>query len=113
MKTYDSKLVDFLANYNVVQIQGPLDYINLRNALKVVGLDMLPKEKFIDALGNAERYDKQHGRTYETDPILYMEYRNDKGFGFWRGTKEELVDWYGVEPLTVKEILEEVGVKKI
>ena len=107
MKTYGVKFIDFLAGYRPVILKGPLELISLRRMCEKVGLRMFGKENWVDLLGDIERYDRQHRRIYDTEPEVYVEYRNDKGFSIYKETKEKLVDWYGDEPLTVKELEQE------
>jgi len=105
LKTYGVKLIDFLANYNVVVLKSPMDLVKLRLACSKVGLSAFGKEKWIDLLADIDRYDRQHNRKYDTEPLVYVEYRNDKGFGIYKETEAKLVDWYGVKPLSVDELM--------
>ena len=54
------------------------------------------------------KYDAQHRRTYTEPPVYYVEYRNDKGFGFYRDTVTYITDWFGISPFSVEELLEEI-----
>ena len=97
--TWDSKLVDFLANYNTVIVEKA-DIDLFINKMWTVGLD-------------ARRLKTQS----EIHGDLLVGYDNSKGFTFWnypnqynpdgtlRKAIEESTKWYGIEPLKLEEIL--------
>ena len=107
MKTYGLKFIDFLANYNVVVLNSYMDLIKLRVLCSNIKLSVFGKEKWEDLIADIDRYDRQHNRTYETEPLVYVEYRNDKGFGIYKETREKLIDWFGIEPFSVDELVHE------
>jgi len=108
MKTYDSKLVDILANNNVLIIKDNVDLIAFRNILIKIGLDAFPKQTFVDLVADVKRWNRQHNKTYSNESVYYIEYRNDKGFGFWQDEIQNLVDWYGITPFSMEELLKEI-----
>jgi hypothetical protein len=108
MKDWNSKIVGVLANYNVVEIKDQKELDIFRGICNKIGLDPFKKEKFDELVYYAAKYDAQHRRTYSEQPIFYVEYRNDKGFGFYRDTKSSLENWYGIAPFSMDELLEEV-----
>lgn len=111
LKTYDSKFVDFLCGNNVIILNSHLELVRLRNICVDIGLSMLGKEVWIDLLADIDKYDRQHNKKYATEPVIYVEYQNQKGFGIYKETKEKLIEWYGVEPITMKEICEELSIE--
>ena len=108
MKDWDSKIVSVLANYNVVEIKDQKELDSFKEICKRIGLTPFSKDNFDKLTYYAAKYDAQHKRTYSEQPIFYVEYRNDKGFGFYRDTKTALKDWYGIAPFSMDELLEEI-----
>lgn len=92
--TWDSKLVDFLSNYNTVIIKNREEFDKFTAKMKMVGLDSYHLQRAINIYGE-----------------LLVEYNNNKGFTFWNYNKmlsdavEESYKWYGVEPFNLEEIL--------
>ena len=109
MKTYGLKFIDFLSNTNVVLLKSSEDLRELRTACEKVGLDLGLKLKWQDLMANLVRNDRIHQITYKNKPVVYAEYRNDKGFGIYRQTEDELINWYGIAPISVEEILAEIN----
>ncbi len=108
MKDWNSNIVSVLANYNVVEIKDQKEFDAFKEICHRIGLDPFKNEDFDKSAYYAAKYDAQHKRTYSETPIYYVEYRNDKGFGFYRDTKTALEDWYGIAPFSIDELLEEV-----
>ena len=97
--TWDSKLVDFLSNYNTIIVkQNDIDLFV--NKMWTVGLDARRLKPQSEIYGD-----------------LLIGYDNSKGFTFWNypnqynpeGTLEKAIEesikWYGIEPLKLEQIL--------
>ena len=108
MKDWDSKIVSVLANYNVVEIKDQNELNSFKEICNRIGLEPFKNDDFNKLAHYTAKYDSQHKRTYSEPPIHYVEYRNDKGFGFYRDTKSALEDWYGIAPFSIDELLEEI-----
>ena len=108
MKDWNSKIVSVLANYGVVEVKDQKELDAFKEICHKIGLEPFKKDDFDKLTYDTARYDAQHRRTYSEQPIYYVEYRNDKGFGFYRDTKTALEDWYGIAPFSIDELLEEV-----
>lgn len=109
MKDWDSKIVSVLANYNVVEVKDQKELDAFKEICNRIGLDPFKNDDFDKLVYYAAKYDAQHRRTYSEPPICYVEYRNDKGFGFYRDTKAALEEWYGIAPFSIDELLEEIN----
>ena len=108
MKDWNSKIVGVLANYNVVEIKDQKELDAFKEICNKIGLDPFKTYDFDKLVYYATKYDTQHNRTYSEQPIYYVEYRNDKGFGFYRDTKTTLKDWFGIIPFSIDELLAEL-----
>lgn len=93
--TWDSKLVDFLSNQNTVIIKNEEEFKQFTKRMKTVGLDPRILKKGMELTNNE----------------LLVEYNNNKGFTFWNYNEllsdaiQKSYDWYGIEPLELKDIL--------
>lgn len=93
--TWDSKLVDFLSNQNTVIIKNKEEFKQFTKRMETVGLDPRVLKISMELTNNE----------------LLVEYNNNKGFTFWNYNKllsdaiQESYDWYGIEPLELKDIL--------
>lgn len=74
LKTWDSRFIEFLSGNNVIILKSQLELVLLRNTCANVGLSMFGKETWIDLLADIDRYDRQHNRKYDTEPLVYVEY---------------------------------------
>lgn len=108
MKDWNSKIVSVLANYGVVEIKDQKDLDAFKELCHKIGLDPFKKDDFDKLVYYTAKYDAQHRRTYTEPPVYYVEYRNDKGFGFYRDTVTYITDWFGIAPFSVEELLEEI-----
>ena len=108
MKTWDSKVVAILANYNVVTIGDEAQLKAFKAIAAKVGLDAFPKQSFADLVADVERWNRQHNKHFSEKAVYYACYQNHKGFGFWQDEVQALVDWYGVEPISIHDLVEEV-----
>ena len=92
--TWDSKLIDFLSNYNTVIIRNREEFRTFVKLMNKVGLDPHHLERGLDLRGE-----------------LLVEYNNNKGFTYWNHDKmlsdaiEDSYKWYGVEPFNLEDIL--------
>ena len=93
--TWDSKLVNFLSNQNTVIIKNEEEFEQFTKRMNTVGLDPRILKPGMELTNNE----------------LLVEYNNNKGFTFWNYNKllsdaiQESYDWYGIEPLELKDIL--------
>ena len=108
MKDWNSKIVSVLANYGVVEIKDQKDLDAFKEICHKIGLEPFKKDDFDKLTYYAAKYDAQHRRTYTEPPVYYVEYRNDKGFGFYRDTVTYITDWFGIAPFSINELLEEI-----
>ena len=108
MKDCDSKIVSVLANYNVVEIKDQNELNSFKEICNRIGLEPFKNDDVDKLVHYAVKYDAQHKRAYSEQPVYYVEYRNDKGFGFYRDTKSALESWYGIAPFSIDELLEEL-----
>ena len=92
MKTYNSKLVTFLSQGNTIMIRSTYELQKLQKILLYIGLE--PRKYIEDDI-------RKNG------PI-YLEYDNCRGFTYYTN-KQNSVDWYGMEPFTMEEIIEETS----
>lgn len=94
LQTYDSKLIDFLSNYNTVVIYNRKEYEEFRIVMNTVGLST----KILDRVAKSKSY------------AVLVEYDNGKGFTIWNWTEslesaiKKSTEWYYDKPLTLKEI---------
>lgn len=94
LQTYDSKLIDFLSNYNTVVIYNREEYEEFRTVMNTVGLST----KILDRAAEPKGY------------AILIEYDNSKGFTIWNWTEslesaiKKSTEWYYDKPLTLKEI---------
>lgn len=98
--TWDSRLVNFLSGDNTVLVEKQ-NITKFIKKMETVGLDASRLKSVSNNIGD-----------------LLIEYRNDKGFTYWNmldvnnPTKDDLnaaikhsIEWYGIEPLKLEEIL--------
>jgi len=110
MKTWDSKIVDFLANYNTVRIKGKYEFCQLEKIMNSVGLTLTSRETFEARCASTKRYYAEHGQKYElADDELILEYANHKGVCVGWRSAEESRNWYGVEPLSVYDLISDLN----
>lgn len=94
LQTYDSKLIDFLSNYNTVVIYNRKEYEEFCVVMNTVGLST----KILDRAAVSKGYE------------VLVEYDNSKGFTIWNWTEnletaiKKSTEWYYDKPLTLKEI---------
>ncbi len=108
MKEWNSKIVSVLSGANVVIIKTAEDLKAFKDICTRIGLDAFKKEKLIDLQAMVQRWNRQHNKHFSEKAIYYACYQNDKGFGFWQDEVDNLVDWYGIEPFSIDELLKEI-----
>lgn len=109
MKTWDSKLVTFLSNGNVIIVNNENEYKDLQELMASIGLDLFQNrytfdQLVVETLRDAER----HNREYEFGNRVAIEYSNGKGFMFGWKSEVQCEDWFGIKPFSFQEILEEI-----
>lgn len=109
MVNWNSKLVNFLNNNNVVLINGIKEFISFNSLLKKVGLDLFKNRDFHELCDSTRNYclsrNKKYGFNYNQ---VIIEYNNGKGLCVGWSSIKECEDWFEQKPYTVKEILEEI-----
>lgn len=108
MKDWNSKIVSVLSGANAVIIKSAGDLKAFKDICARIGLDAFKKEKFIDLQASVQRWNRQHNKHFSESAVYYACYQNHKGFGFWQDEVQNLVDWYGIDPFSIDELLEEV-----
>ena len=108
MKTWNSNIVSVLSGANAVIIKTAEDLKAFKDICARIGLDAFKKEKLIDLQASVQRWNRQHNKHFSENAVYYACYENGKGFGFWQDEVENLVDWYGIAPFSMDELLEEV-----
>lgn len=102
MISWDSKLVTFLSNGNTVKISGIRQFKSFNSLLKKIGLNLFKNDEE-DFWRLVNDY-KLEG----TSLSFLVEYNNAKGIRVGWKSEEESESWFGIEPFTVPEILEEI-----
>ena len=108
MKDWNSNIVSVLSGANVVIIKTAADLKAFKDICARIGLDAFKKEKLIDLQASVQRWNRQHNKHFSENAVYYACYQNGKGFGFWQDEVENLVDWYGIEPFSMEELLAEI-----
>lgn len=98
--TWDSRLVDFLSNYNTVLVKKE-DIDKFISKMEKVGLDASRLKERAELIGD-----------------LLIEYNNNKGFTYWNmlddnnPNKDDMksaikrsTEWFMIEPFSLEEIL--------
>lgn len=109
MKDWDSKIVSVLSGTNVVIIKDQKDLEAFREICARIGLAAFDNDpRFGKLVAGVQRWNLQHGKHYSDKAVYYACYQNHKGFGFWQDEIQNLVDWYGIAPFSMKELLKEI-----
>ncbi len=95
MKTEETKWLDFFAGLNTMMIRNEQEFTKFRDFLDNLGLGKLLKK--YREFSDWQRLSIINNHNPE---CIIFEYQVGKGMTFGY-TKEESVNWYGQEPLTV------------
>ena len=109
MVSWNSKLVNFLSNYNCVIINGIKEFISFNALLKKIGLNLFENRDFYEMIYEVQGYAKNHNQEYTIGyNSLIVEYNNGKGLCLGWSSIKQCKDWFEQEPYSVKEILKEI-----
>lgn len=103
---YTNKFVEFLNNSNTIKISGVKDFNSFNSLCKKIGLDML-KQSYWDLLHIA-----QINHCAINNTTILVEYQPFKGFSIGYRTIEDSAKWYGMQPYTMKEIMQSIKGEK-
>ena len=98
LKTYDVKIIDFLATKNTIKITNENEYQIFSSLLKKFGLNI---SKRFPTFYNWISLIHQNNETF--NGYICFEYDNSKGFTFYTDEKKS-IDWYGIKPLTISDL---------
>lgn len=96
MKTYDYKLVEFLSTNNTIAIENLSEFVQFIELTKNLGL-----------YGAFYNIHKEYKNGWLKCPF-YIEYNNGKGATFYKN-KQESINWYGCDPINIKELVNELS----
>lgn len=99
MKTYGYAWIDFLANKNVVKVTNKEEFDAFKAFLKKINLTAI----LMDLVDFSDWQQLAFVNDQPQDLFLF-EYDNTKGLT-WQSNMEEIVDWYGCEPINAMDLI--------
>lgn len=95
------KWIDFLSHTNVVEIKNYTDFSKFKAFLEQHDLidllrDSLYFDRFLEQIGHSP---------FNKPECLWLDYSNHKGISWW-DNKEEVIEYFGDEPIKVDELFE-------
>lgn len=105
---YNSKIVCFLANGNSVLVKDETDLKLLKQIFNSVGLDEIFENETFESILNLikSNCERKH-EDYKLEDTFLVEYNNNKGVCLGWHSTEESKDWFGINPFSVMELVDE------
>lgn len=108
MKNFEFKFVNFLANNNTIKVTNEEEFDKFVKILEHLNMKgILGKEQYYN-FDNWQILARINNRDVN---MFLFEYNNYKGLT-WGDNEKDSISWYGMEPYTVDEILEELNLAK-
>lgn len=98
MAAYNYKIIDFLATRNTILVINEDEFDSFRNLLIRLGMsDILIYQTF-------DEWQIAANINHRNPCVFCFEYDNSKGLT-WYDNVQTSKDWYGLEPIKIKELL--------